>query len=219
MTGPDLHADSECWQDNLDEADCEACGGPRVVFIPVWADGSGILTPGEIAEVLGAARMKVLNEWERSAPRSLEPMSILLPEDIVLRIDGRRDGSFRAVILASGGGVRQAQARFGTGSEYTGAFGWRHGLALSRHVSVDTTPEEAAEGLTAYEGAPGILNFTRRGVYERRTHEAQEEFRLGRALRDRTSRSTAWDRNAAGRASPRPRDGGDGDDAEPSSSS
>lgn len=206
----DLHADAEGWSDNRDKATCEACGGPRVVFIPVWENGGGILTAGEIAQVLRRARLNVLDIAEREAAGKLEPLDDSLPEDVVMRVDGLRDGSFRAVILARGGDVRQTHERYGAGSVYTGAHGWRHGLALSGYTHQVTTPAEAAEGLVAYEGAPGILNFTRRPPYIRIEEEAREAFQLGRAVRDRTSRTTAWNRNAAGRASPRPPAAGDG---------
>lgn len=208
---PDLHADAEGWSDSLDDATCGVCGGPRVVFIPVWADGGGILTPEEIAEVLGRARLRVMEEWERTEAdgRGLEPMEETLADDVVLRVDGYRDGRFRAVVSSARGADGQIYVRYGRGSRLTGSFGWRHGLAVSRYTHQVTTPEEAAAGMMAYEGAPGILNFTRRAGYERNTPEAQEEFRLEQALRDRTSRTTAWERHL--KEHPRPPGMEDGD--------
>jgi hypothetical protein len=192
---PDLHADAERWSDNRDDETCPECGGPRVVFIPCAEDGSGLFTVDEIEEIIGRGRMKLLEEWEQTESHGLEPMLIPLPDDIVLQIDGRRDGSFRAVILATGGADGQTYVRYGRGSDLLGAVGWRHGLAVSRFTSLDTTEEEAAEGLIAYEGPPGILNFTRRAPYVRGQEEAQELFRMERAARDRTSRTTAWSRH------------------------
>ncbi len=198
----DLHADSEGWESNRDDAVCEACGGPRVVYIPAWADGSGVLTPEEVGEILGRARLRVLEDWERTASRGLEPMDGTLPEDIVMRIDGRLDGTFRAVIIANGGNERQAYTRYGRGSSYTGAFGWRHGLATSRHTHQATTEEERAEGLIAYEGEPGILNFSRRNLESSLSPEAKEARKERRKMRDRTSKNTSWERHMA--AAPRP---------------
>jgi hypothetical protein len=192
---PDLHADAERWSDNREDETCPECGGPRVVYIPCSEDGSGLFTVDEIEEIIGRGRMRILEEWERTESRGLEPMLVEFPDDIVLRIDGRRDGSFRAVILATGGADGQSYTRYGRGSRFAGSFGWRHGLAVSRHTSLDTTEAEAAEGLIAYEGPPGILNFTRRAAYVRGYEEAQEQFRMERAARDRTSRTTSWSRH------------------------
>jgi hypothetical protein len=205
---PDLHCDAEDpWPDGLGEPGgfrvhgaCEQCGcagtASVVRFVPVHADGSGVLTTEEIADVLGQARLRVLEMWERTQARGLEPMSGgSLPEDVVMRIDGHADGSFRAVIIATGGNIGQSYVRYGRGSTYAGAPGWRQGLSTSRLTHQVTTEEERADGLIAYEGAPGILNFARRPPYTPMEEEAREAFQARRAVRDRTSRTTAWDRH------------------------
>ena len=112
-----------------------------------------------------------------------------------MRIDGRQDGTFRAVILARGGVHGQTYVRYGRGSQHTGATGWRHGLAQSRHTRQVTTDEEREEGLIAYEGERGILNFSKLNQEKSLSPEAKEARRIRRADRDRTSPTTSWERH------------------------
>jgi hypothetical protein len=190
----DLHADAEDWDSNRDGEVCAECGGPRVVYIPAWENGSGVLTVEEIAAVLKKARLDIKRLAEEEKAGKFPPRTDALPDDIVLRIDGRRDGSFRAVILAEGGSWGQTNNKYGAGSVYRGAAGWRHGLAISTYVTELTTGRDSEEGRRVYEGEPGVLNFT----YRSSDKTGAEELRLRRALRDRTSRTTAWDRHVKG---------------------
>jgi hypothetical protein len=207
VTDRDLHADAEDWGSNEDGTECEHCHGPRVVYIPCWSDGSGVLTADEIAEVLGAARVRVLEMWDKTESDGLEPMNIGFPDDVVMRIDARKNGTFRAVIIAEGGVQSQAYTLYGKGSVYQGARGWRYGLSKSRFTVQDTRPDEAEAGLLAYEGETGVLNFTKHRVEDYLTPEAREARRIRRNARDRTSSTTSWQRHM--RAAPRPPEAGE----------
>lgn len=208
----DLNADAEQWPDGLGEpgdfrihVPCKECGcegvSSAVRFVPVWADGSGILTPGEIAGVLGAARTRVLEIYEREEAGRLAPLSTALPDDVIMHVDGYRDGSFRAMLLQDSISSGQSRTRYGRGSTYRGGRGWSTGLAKSRYVRQDTTPEEAEQGLIAYRGEPGVLNFTKHNpkYFDPDVPGSEEAYRLRRAVKDRASRLDFYARHRTDR--------------------
>lgn len=195
MPDLDLHADSEDWPGNRDEEECEACHGPRVVFIPVWENGSGILTVEEIAECIGKATADIIFNAEQDA-QTLGPMSREMPDNVVMHIEGYRDGTYLVTISNEEGGYKQAYTRYGKGSSYRGVRTWRHGLAMSPATEQITTQQDLDNGVLVYRGSPGTLRFRVNGEY-RPSPEVREALRAQEAVRDRIRPTTSWERHKA----------------------
>lgn len=192
----DLHADAEQWQDNRDEDECDACGGPRVVFIPVWDNGSGILTPEEVYACIRKAKAEIILAAESDAAK-LELIPRGLPEDVILHIEGYRDGSYLAIISDEDGNYRQAYVKYGAGSVYRGVRAWRHGLAASSGTEEITDDEDREKGQLVYRGSPGCLSFRVTDAWVPPTEELRELYRSREAVRDRMRPTTSWERHKA----------------------
>lgn len=193
-----LDDDPEPWPDGLGEPGdfqlhpaCPSCGctgaSTAVRFVPVWDNGDGILTTEEVAEVLDRAMLRV-EELASIRPAEVPLFSEATPDDVVMRLEGRRDGTFRAVILRYGGSDERPgyypEMRL---SKQVGAASWRHGLAMSRHTTEVTTDEDLAAGVRVYEGDEGVLNFTKATPW-RPLPERAEELRDRRGSRKKALR-------------------------------
>jgi hypothetical protein len=192
----DLHADAEQWPDNLDDAVCGHCGGPRVAFIPVWENGSGILTAAEIAACIRKAGADIERLALRDLSGEFRPSKTGSQDDVIMYIEGHRDGTFRAVITTEYTSHGQVYVKYGTGSTTAGMRGWQTALAKSSGTEEITTSEDLENGQRVYLGAISTLNFRRREVWVPNP-EQREILRAREAVRDRHRPTTSWERHKA----------------------
>ena len=217
VTEPDLHGDAEQWPDGLGEPGefqlhrpCEHCGchgtSTAVRFVPVDENGGGILTVDDIEERLDRATLNLIEMAEREEAGRLAPISDALGGDVIMHIEGYRDGSFRAKLLQDSISSGQSRTRYGKGSTYRGARGWSIGLSASRFTRQDTRPEEAEAGLIAYWGEPGVLNFSKHTpkYFDPDVPGSEEAYRLRRANKDRGSRLDYYARHRTDRPESQP---------------
>jgi hypothetical protein len=208
-----MHGDPDRWPDGLGEPGefqvhdaCPECGcngrSGAVRFIPVDSQGSGVLTPEEYAYLVRRARRNFLDadhdEWE--SLESVEPEREVSDDDVVMRIEGFRDGSFLVKIIAG-----PERGHFTGGVRRFGANGWRHGLVLCTNAVDITTKEDEDAGVLVYKGEPGVLNFKKRPydkdsrtlapsypreMYDRASHISQNEREKQRIAKLRPPRAS-----------------------------
>jgi hypothetical protein len=202
--GPGADGDPEMWVDDLAEPiraheacpECGCSGMSSVVrFIPVDADGGGILTPEDYARRRKRAMLELSRELEREAAEGLDPVDVWLGDEIVMQVLGLSNGTWRATIIATGGNFGQTRVKYGRGSRAHGAKSWRHALALASAATEVTTEAEKMNGIRAFEGEPGTLMFRKQQLSHYTPDRITEQQRIERNLRDRLSPTTAWERH------------------------